>query len=200
MPRSPRCAGAEARRPPGGLGRRLVDRLLALAAPGRMERVLAAWDEHLVHPTLPRTACGATAIRSGSNGWRWRRMRSPPPSSTPRPGGSLPLVIEPFVSGRAGVSEEEAAEWVAELATSASASSSSRACSSASVPPGRLARSVARRLALLAVVGHYRISVGVSKSDVHPGDLSGYAASRGLDFRGQALQLGYLGAFPGPRS
>ena len=46
------------------------------------------------------------------------------------------------------------------------------------------------------MVGHYRISVGVSEADVHPGDLSGYAASRGLDFRSQALQLGYLGAFP----
>ena len=52
--------------------------------PERMERVLAAWDEHLVHPRCRarlRGGCG----RSGSNGWRWRRMRSPPPSSTPRP-------------------------------------------------------------------------------------------------------------------
>jgi ubiquinone/menaquinone biosynthesis C-methylase UbiE len=83
--------------------------------PERMERVLAAWDEHLVHPTLPRTL----AARLRSVGFERVAMEAHAFATAELDpetyGGSLPLVIEPFVSGRAGVSEEEAAEWVAEL-------------------------------------------------------------------------------------
>ena len=42
-------------RPRGGVGHRLGDGELAFEDPERMARVLRAWDEHLTHPSLPRT-------------------------------------------------------------------------------------------------------------------------------------------------
>ena len=52
--------------------------------PERMERVLAAWDEHLVHPTPPRTLAG----RLRSVGFERVAMEAhafATASSTPRP-------------------------------------------------------------------------------------------------------------------
>jgi arsenite methyltransferase len=83
--------------------------------PERMQKVLAAWDEHLVHPSLPRTL----APRLRDAGFQEVEMEAHAFATadldTETYGGSLPLVIGSFVSGRAGVTEQELAGWGTEL-------------------------------------------------------------------------------------
>jgi len=82
--------------------------------PYRMQRVLAAWDEHLAHPSLPRTL--APGIRSSgldrihaiahtfaATAWDMDTF-----------GVSLIPLITDFVPGRSGLGEDDAAEWAAE--------------------------------------------------------------------------------------
>ena len=53
------------------------------ADPGRMDRILRAWDEHLTHPALPR-ALSARCARRASTRSRWRAIPSSRPTSQRR--------------------------------------------------------------------------------------------------------------------
>jgi SAM-dependent methyltransferase len=82
--------------------------------PARMARVLAAWDQHLVHRSLPREL--APALRRA--GFEEVRM-SPHTFATSEYdpetyGVSIASFIATFAGGRDEVSEDEAAEWLAE--------------------------------------------------------------------------------------
>ena len=80
----------------------------------RMQRVLRAWDEHLVHRSLPRTL--APLLRSA--GFEQVEMRAHPFASAdldPDTYGAAAIpVIESFVPGREGIGEDEAGAWAAE--------------------------------------------------------------------------------------
>jgi arsenite methyltransferase len=82
--------------------------------PDRMERVLRVWDEHLAHPSLPRTL--APAIRSA--GFEHAEMEGHSfATATFDPDGygaaAVPL-IRSFVSGRNGIDRDEAKAWATE--------------------------------------------------------------------------------------
>jgi arsenite methyltransferase len=83
--------------------------------PARMARVLAAWDEHLARPSLPRVL--APAMRSA--GFEGVRMEPHPFATAHVDPGSYGVAIIPaiasFVSGRRGVSGDEARAWASEL-------------------------------------------------------------------------------------
>jgi arsenite methyltransferase len=80
----------------------------------RTERVLHAWDEHLAHPSLPRTlgprlrAAGFEDVRA--SGHPFVTLAFDPDTY----GGAMVPFIGEFVAGRRGVGEAEAQEWVAE--------------------------------------------------------------------------------------
>jgi arsenite methyltransferase len=80
----------------------------------RTERVLHAWDEHLAHPSLPRTlaprlrAAGFEDVRA--SGHSFVTLALDPETY----GGAMVPFIGEFVPGRRGVGEEEARAWVAE--------------------------------------------------------------------------------------
>jgi arsenite methyltransferase len=82
--------------------------------PARTERALRAWDEHLVHPSLPRTL----GPRLRSAGFEEVRMEAHPFAScefdTETYGAALVPLAGAFVVGRNGVTDEEAQAWVAE--------------------------------------------------------------------------------------
>lgn len=82
----------------------------------RMERVLSAWNEHFVHAGLPRTLS-----RQLRDAGFTVRQRDAIPMFNPEYGestfgrGALSIMAS-FVVGRRGVSQEEAAAWLAEFA------------------------------------------------------------------------------------
>ena len=82
--------------------------------PERMERVLAAWDEHLVHPALPRTL----GARLRSAGFEHVTMEAHSFSSgeldSERYGVAAIPLIAAFVPGHNGVTEDEAKAWADE--------------------------------------------------------------------------------------
>ena len=82
--------------------------------PARSARVLAAWDEHLAHPSLPRTL----APRLRRAGFEDVAMRAEPFATVAFDpdtyGAALVPFIGAFVAGRGGVGEDEAAAWVEE--------------------------------------------------------------------------------------
>jgi len=82
--------------------------------PDRMRRFLAAWDEHLTHPSLPRTL--APAMRS--QGFERVRASAHTFASTAwEPGTfgvSLIELIADFAAGRNHLSDSDALEWAAE--------------------------------------------------------------------------------------
>jgi arsenite methyltransferase len=82
--------------------------------PSRMERVIAAWDEHLAHRSLPRTL----GPRLRSVGFEDIRMEAHPFVSfdfDPETYGvALIPFIEAFVVGRNGITDEQAQAWTAE--------------------------------------------------------------------------------------
>jgi arsenite methyltransferase len=82
--------------------------------PARSERVLRAWDEHLAHPSLPRTL--GPLLRSA--GFEDVTMSAHPlatPGADPDSyGAAIVPFIGAFAADRAGVSEKEAAAWVEE--------------------------------------------------------------------------------------
>ncbi len=84
--------------------------------PSRMRRVLRAWDEHLVHPSLPRTlaarmrAAGFADVRL--QGYSFATIEFDPEAF----GVAMMGLIGDFVRGRGGVTEEEAEAWAAEQA------------------------------------------------------------------------------------
>jgi arsenite methyltransferase len=82
--------------------------------PERMRRVLRAWDEHLAHPSLPRTL--APAMRSA--GFEHVVMEAhsfATASFDPDTYGAAAVpLIRSFVPGRNGVSKDEANAWATE--------------------------------------------------------------------------------------
>jgi len=81
----------------------------------RMNRVLAAWDEHLADPYLPRTL----AAKLGQAGFRVEAQQIIPMFNpvfdTETYSNRIIDSIVPFVSGRQGVTAEEAKAWAQEL-------------------------------------------------------------------------------------
>jgi ubiquinone/menaquinone biosynthesis C-methylase UbiE len=84
------------------------------ADPARMARVLEAWDEHLVHRSLPRTL--APAMRSA--GFERVQMQAHSFATadfdTETFATSMIAMVANFVAGRNGVSESDAKAWAAE--------------------------------------------------------------------------------------
>ncbi len=84
------------------------------ADPARMARVLGAWDEHLVHRSLPRTL--GPALRSAgfedveTAGHAFATADFDPDTFA---AAFIPM-IERFVAGRDGISEDQAKAWAAE--------------------------------------------------------------------------------------
>jgi arsenite methyltransferase len=83
--------------------------------PTRMERVLRAWDEHLTHPSLPRTL----GPRLRTAGFENVRMQAHAFAaldfdSDTYYGAAIVPFIGKFVVGRDGLTEQEANTWVAE--------------------------------------------------------------------------------------
>jgi len=80
----------------------------------RMARVLEAWDEHLAHPSLPRTL----AARLGDAGFESVQMEGHTFATselTPEAyGGAMIPLIAGFARGRRGVSDDDAAAWAEE--------------------------------------------------------------------------------------
>ncbi len=85
------------------------------ADPSRMRRVLDAWDEHLAHPSLPRTL----AAQMGEAGFEHVEMHAHPFAATGRMdpdtyGAGVSSLIRTFVSGRNGLTAEESDDWLEE--------------------------------------------------------------------------------------
>jgi hypothetical protein len=82
--------------------------------PELMERVLRAWDEHLAHPSLPRTL----GARLRAAGFRDVRVTSHPFVTTEygpqRYVRAVAPLIGDFVVGRQGLTEEEVSAWLDE--------------------------------------------------------------------------------------
>ncbi len=85
--------------------------------PERMARIRAAWDEHFVHRSLPRTlspmlrAAGFTVTRRETI-----PLYNPDYHENCFSHGMIGLIAK-FVVGRQGISEEEAQAWAAEFET-----------------------------------------------------------------------------------
>jgi len=79
-----------------------------------MQRVLAAWDKHLTHRSLPQTL--AAQLRNA--GFRDVRMDAHPFATTElipdAYGGSLVPLLEQYVAEQGGMSREEAKAWADE--------------------------------------------------------------------------------------
>jgi len=84
--------------------------------PERMRRVLAAWEEHLADPYLPRTLAG----RLRETGFQLRHLSAMPILSAgydPRTlNGGLAPIIAAFVTGRRGIEPAEATAWLEDVA------------------------------------------------------------------------------------
>jgi arsenite methyltransferase len=80
----------------------------------RMARVLRAWDEHLAHPTLPRTltarlrSAGFEDVQVAGHAFATVAL------DAETYGGAMVPFIADFVPGRGGVTEAEAQAWLAE--------------------------------------------------------------------------------------
>lgn len=109
--------------------------------PARTERVLRAWDEHLVHPSLPRTL----GPRLRSAGFEEVRMEAHAFATSELDpetyGAALVPFAGAFVVGRNGITDEEARPGSPSNVSSASGGiSTSRARSSASWRRSRSSR------------------------------------------------------------
>jgi SAM-dependent methyltransferase len=83
--------------------------------PGLTDRVLSAWDEHLAHPSLPRTL-GPQLRAAGLEDVRLLGHPFVADEFDPdRYGPALIPFIGNFVAGRQGLTEEDARAWVAGL-------------------------------------------------------------------------------------
>ena len=82
--------------------------------PELMHRVLAAWDKHLTHPSLPRTL--APQLRDA--GFEQVQMDAYPFATIDlipdAYGGSLVPLLERYVTEQGGMSQEEATAWADE--------------------------------------------------------------------------------------
>jgi arsenite methyltransferase len=82
----------------------------------RMRRVLMAWDEHLVHPSLPQTL-GARMRLAGFVDVTFMGyvFATDQPSRAAYGGASLISTVASFVVGRQGLSTDEVNAWKADL-------------------------------------------------------------------------------------
>ena len=82
----------------------------------RAARIAAAWNEHLPDPYLPRSL----APRLREAGFEVREIRIVPILNTPYDATTfsynIAALIAAFVPGRVGISEDEATEWLNDLA------------------------------------------------------------------------------------
>ena len=81
----------------------------------RMQRMLAAWEEHLAHPALPRTL--AAGLRTQGLQVTHVERYSILEQASERTGYAQMLMttLPGFAPGRRGVTEEEAQAWLADL-------------------------------------------------------------------------------------
>ena len=79
-----------------------------------MQRVLAAWDKHLTHPSLPRTL--APQLRDA--GFEHIQMDAYPFATIElipdAYGGSLVPLLEQYVAEQGGMGQEQATAWADE--------------------------------------------------------------------------------------
>lgn len=81
----------------------------------RMDRMLAAWDRHLVHPAIPRTLA-ASLRAAGFEDVRCDAHVFATTSLDPETfGGNLPLMIGGYVHGLGDVPAEEIDAWAEDL-------------------------------------------------------------------------------------
>ena len=110
----------------------------------RMERVRAAWDEHLAHRSLPRTL----GPRLRSAGFEAIRTKAHPFVSfdfDPETYGvALIPFIGAFVVGRNGVTDEQAQAWIAEQRQLGERGDSTSRAPSSATRPGNRASVVSR--------------------------------------------------------
>lgn len=100
----------------------------------RMERVLAAWDEHLAHPYLPCVL--ATKVQDAG----FASVEVEAHALLERDAGHYLIdVVAAFVSGRRGVTNDEAQAWAgrAERARSPRSTSSARRSTGFKLLPSR---------------------------------------------------------------
>jgi SAM-dependent methyltransferase len=83
----------------------------------RMRRILAAWDEHLIHPSLPRTL----SVQLRRAGFAVEQVKIIPILNTDYDthtySGGMINLISAFVPGRQGVTREEVEAWRKDLET-----------------------------------------------------------------------------------
>jgi SAM-dependent methyltransferase len=83
--------------------------------PARMERVLRCWDEHLTHPSLPRTLAARLRAAGFSNVAVEGHVFATATLDPEAFGTGVVLgLIEGFVAGRPAVGADEAQAWGAE--------------------------------------------------------------------------------------
>jgi arsenite methyltransferase len=83
--------------------------------PALTARVLRAWDEHLAHPSLPRTlAARLRAAGFGDVRWQAHPFVTLDFDEATYYGAALTPFIAAFVPGRGGVSAEDADAWLRE--------------------------------------------------------------------------------------
>jgi SAM-dependent methyltransferase len=82
--------------------------------PGRMHRVLGAWDEHLTHPSLPRTLAGELRAAGYDGVSVVGHAFATADFSADAYGCAILPLIEEYVPGHGGVTSDEAAAWAAE--------------------------------------------------------------------------------------
>jgi arsenite methyltransferase len=80
---------------------------------GLTERVLAAWDEHLAHPSLPRTLAPRMRAAGFEDVSMTAHAFATVEFDADSYGPALTPFIGDFVAGRHGITDEEAAAWVA---------------------------------------------------------------------------------------
>jgi SAM-dependent methyltransferase len=82
--------------------------------PARMQRILRSWDEHLAHPSLPRTLAPALRAAGFEDVEAQPHVFASTEFDTETYGVALQTVIRSFVAGRGGVTEEDASAWAIE--------------------------------------------------------------------------------------
>jgi len=82
--------------------------------PERMARVLRAWDEHLVHRSLPRTLAASLRVAGFADIACTGHAFVTLSSSAESYGGAAVGMVRGFVPGHSGITEAEAEAWATE--------------------------------------------------------------------------------------
>ena len=82
--------------------------------PARMQQVLRTWDEHLAHPSLPRTLSPALTAAGFDQVEMVAHSFASAEFDPETYGVALAPVISGYVAGHGGISEEEADAWASE--------------------------------------------------------------------------------------